>query len=319
MDKKDEKILIELIKNSRISMKQLGKRTGVSREVATYRVKKLMEEKIITDFYPIIDIEKLGYFKNGCWIQLKNADHKKEREFFTELVKNPFVTFVGSVVGKWNVAFDIISRDSTHLMEILKEIKYSGKSIVENVLITNNTTEQEVFETKMLGVKEHKKLIKKYPDIKLDNIDKRLLELLSTNSRIEYVDLSKRLNLAANTIKYRIKKLESSGIIEGYTISVDFVKLGYEFYNVQIKIESDLIEGEIKNFLRNHIKVIYFYKYLGHENWDMDIGVLAKNSVELREVILEIKNYLGTGIKIHDIYSSIDILKPNIAPKGVFE
>lgn len=68
MDKKDEKILIELIKNSRMSFKQLGKKVGLSREVVTYRVNKLIEEKIITDFHSIINIEKLGYSRNGCWI-----------------------------------------------------------------------------------------------------------------------------------------------------------------------------------------------------------------------------------------------------------
>ena len=53
-------------------------------------------------------------------------------------------------------------------------------------------------------------------------------------------------------------------------------KLGYEWYNLQLKLNED--NTQLKEFLRQHKKIIYFYKYIGHENWDLDVGIVVKNS-----------------------------------------
>lgn len=127
MDKKDERILVELLLNSRISFKQLGKKTGVSREVATYRVKKLVEEKIITDFYPIINIQSLGFFRNGCLIQLKNIDLKREKEFLLSLVKHPFITYIG-----------IIAKNSRDLREVIMGFRNGFGGMMQIYDIFNN-------------------------------------------------------------------------------------------------------------------------------------------------------------------------------------
>lgn len=145
------------------------------------------------------------------------------------------------------------------------------------------------------------------------------MELLAENSRTDYVELSSKTNISANTAKYRIKQLEKAGIIEGYTISIDIAKLGYEFYNLQIKLEPGMNEHQIKSFLRSNLKVIYFYKYFGHENWDMDIGIIAKNSRELREIITDFRNNIGRMMIIHDVYHTLEIVKANMASKGIFE
>ena len=319
MDKKDEKILVELIKNSRISFNQLAKKVGVSREVATYRVTKLVEAKIITDFYPVITIEKLGYFRNGCWMQLKNIDEAEEDVFFSFLKEHPFITCAGIIVGKWNIAFDIISKDRAHLVRIIQEILNKAGRHIGSYIIANSSAEQEFYPTKIIGIAEKDETISSNKLIKLDQTDKHLLSLLSENSRADYVALSSKMNLSANAVKYRIKRLEAVGILEQYTIAVDTTQLGFEFYNLQIKLDQGAEEKHLKEFLRKHPKVVYFYKYLGNENWDLDIGILAKNSYDLRRIIMEFRKELWKTMIIHDIYSTVKILKANITPKGIFE
>ena len=50
MDKKDKKLLAELMINSRTPINQLAKKVGISREVATYRLNKLIKDKRILNF-----------------------------------------------------------------------------------------------------------------------------------------------------------------------------------------------------------------------------------------------------------------------------
>ena len=73
----------------------------------------------------------------------------------------------------------------------------------------------------------------------------------------------------------------------------------------------------LKDFLRNNKHATYFYKYLGNENWDFDIGLIVKNSEELREFMINLREKFEE-IKIHDIYVVLEESKGNYAPKGVF-
>ncbi len=316
MDKKDKKILTELILNSRIPVNQLAKKVGISREVAAYRLNNLIKEKIILSFNTITNTEALGFLRFGCCIQLKNITAQKEKEFLDFLINHDFVTYLGSIVGKWNFGFDLLAKDREHLEKIIKEITgYAPESIESFIVI--NTGAEEFFPTKLMGVNKeitYKKLDK---NINLDKTDLGILKLMSANSRIEYIELSKKLNLTPNAIKYRIKNLENSGVIQGYTISLDIKKLGYEWRNIRIKLIGNKTKL-LKNFLRQSKNVVYFYEYLGNENWDLDVGVIVQDSLELRDFILELREKFGNIIKINDIYSIIEESKGNYAPEGVF-
>lgn len=52
----------------------------------------------------------------------------------------------------------------------------------------------------------------------IDSKDKALLELLSANSRESTAELARKLKLSRSTVKDRIERLESRGVIKGYTI-----------------------------------------------------------------------------------------------------
>lgn len=318
MDKKDQRLLTELTLNSRIPINQLAKKVGISREVASYRINRLIKEKIIKEFYTVINTDFLGFSRFVCFFQLKGISSEGERKFTNYLINHDFVTYIGPVIGKWNVVFDILARDRNHLETIVKEITNYIPNHVESYVIIDSGTEHEMFPTKTFGIKKEIHYKDKAKKIKIDKIDLKILELISPNSRVEYKELSKKLSLTGNAIKYRIKKLEKSGIIQGYTISVNLRKLGFELYNIQLKLKENK-EQQLKQFLRENFNVIYFYRYLGSENWDIDVGVITKDSLELRDFILELREKFGNIIKIYDMYIILEETKGNYAPKGVFD
>lgn len=61
----------------------------------------------------------------------------------------------------------------------------------------------------------------------LDKTDIRILEELTKNSRITMKELGEKVHLTGPATSARVVKLEENGIIEGYTIKVNQVKLGY--------------------------------------------------------------------------------------------
>jgi DNA-binding Lrp family transcriptional regulator len=62
--------------------------------------------------------------------------------------------------------------------------------------------------------------------MKLDKIDKKILEILQRNAKITNAQLSKEIGLSPAPTLERVKKLESSGIITSYHAKLDTEKVG---------------------------------------------------------------------------------------------
>ena len=86
LDNIDKRILLELDKNARISDVKLAKIVGKSKESVRYRIKKLIEEKVILRFTIWIDPTKLGYQTAKIYLNLANIPEKKKQ--FIEELKN---------------------------------------------------------------------------------------------------------------------------------------------------------------------------------------------------------------------------------------
>ncbi|MEK4029260.1 Lrp/AsnC family transcriptional regulator [Pseudobacillus sp. FSL P4-0506] len=66
----------------------------------------------------------------------------------------------------------------------------------------------------------------------LDHTDIHILNELTKNSRITMKELGKKVHLTGPAASARVAKLEESGIIEGYTIKVNQVKMGYSVHAI---------------------------------------------------------------------------------------
>ena len=56
----------------------------------------------------------------------------------------------------------------------------------------------------------------------MDNIDSIIIDLLKKNSRIKVKEIAKIVNMSAPAISQRIIKLEESGIIDSFTIKINY-------------------------------------------------------------------------------------------------
>ncbi|MCU1514242.1 MAG: Lrp/AsnC family transcriptional regulator [Microbacteriaceae bacterium] len=55
----------------------------------------------------------------------------------------------------------------------------------------------------------------------MDDLDRRLIDLLRHNSRAGYGDLGDAIGLSASAVKRRVDKLVADRVIQGFTIQVD--------------------------------------------------------------------------------------------------
>ena len=64
--------------------------------------------------------------------------------------------------------------------------------------------------------------------LELDEIDRRLLDLLQDDCRTALVRLGEQVGLSAPSVLERIKKLEAAGIVSGYHATLDAKRLGLD-------------------------------------------------------------------------------------------
>ncbi|HBM74342.1 MAG TPA: AsnC family transcriptional regulator [Clostridiaceae bacterium] len=72
----------------------------------------------------------------------------------------------------------------------------------------------------------------------LDDIDQDILNLLSQNSRMSYIEIGKKVNLSRVAVKSRIQAMEKKGIIEQYSIIVNPQKVGRmvsAFFDIEVQ------------------------------------------------------------------------------------
>ncbi len=62
----------------------------------------------------------------------------------------------------------------------------------------------------------------------LDEIDRKLLRELLTDSKRSYRELARALGVSAATVINHVQRLESAGVIKDYSARLDHERLGYE-------------------------------------------------------------------------------------------
>lgn len=68
--------------------------------------------------------------------------------------------------------------------------------------------------------------------VKIDETDKKILNLLNEDGRMSYRKISRRLGVSIGTVHNRVEKLIKTGIIKKFVPLIDHGKLGYKLTTV---------------------------------------------------------------------------------------
>jgi Lrp/AsnC family transcriptional regulator, leucine-responsive regulatory protein len=60
----------------------------------------------------------------------------------------------------------------------------------------------------------------------VEDLDRRILALLSDDGRMSFTDLGKATGLSTSAVHQRVKRLEQRGLIKGYGAQVDYDQVG---------------------------------------------------------------------------------------------
>ena len=125
------------MQNSRIPVTKLAKKLKVSREVAAYRLNRLIKAGIILDFVTEINAEKLGFAGAAVFINVKATQQEEFRKFLAE---TPFVSWVAELSGVWSFGLSIIGKTNDELDNKFQQIYCHFKdAIIDHRFILHRT------------------------------------------------------------------------------------------------------------------------------------------------------------------------------------
>jgi len=128
--------------------------------------------------------------------------------------------------------------------------------------------------------------------MELDNIDFKILHLLSENSRIQWKDLGERIHMTGQAVGNRIKKLEDSGVIKTYSIMVDEMKLGLSFTAFVIIYMKTSNHDPFLHFMKERKEIVEAHRVSGEGCYHMKVKVTAQEELNLfLNEILRFGNY----------------------------
>ena len=144
--------------------------------------------------------------------------------------------------------------------------------------------------------------------IVMDHIDSKILRCLTKDARMNASQISQKVNLSVSAVIERMKKMEASGLICGYTAIVDEKLAGYNVQAmISIRLEHPKYNQEFNRQMCNHQCVMECFYITGDFDYVARIGVSSTD--ELTKVLHDIKQI--PGVSLTRTYVVLDNIKQN--------
>lgn len=124
---------------------------------------------------------------------------------------------------------------------------------------------------------------------KLDNIDRKIIEMLQKNARVSVKEIAKEVFLSSPAVSARIEHLEKDGVITGYHAQLNPMMLGYHikaFINLEVEPAR---KKEFYPFIQAIPNVMECNCVTG--DYSMLVEVAFQSTVELDHFINELQQF----------------------------
>lgn len=293
LDLKDRKILYALDINARQPDLKIAKKVGLSQQAVNYRIRNLVRRGIIREFYTVINIAKLGYTYYKVYFKLQNITPEKEREIIDFLVNHNNLIWIGTCSGRWDISVSILAKNIIQFNRIVRAITNEFSEYIQSKDILTVSELPHFTRAYLLEKESNIELIEfssEPEETRLDETDKKIISRIAVNAGFSYPELARDLNLSADIIRYRIKKLQEDKIIQGYRAWIDLDLIGYQFYKVLLSLQNvnEKREKTLLNFCSQHPNIVYILKTIG--SWDMELEFEVRDIKEFNNAMMELRN-----------------------------
>ncbi|MBI4399289.1 Lrp/AsnC family transcriptional regulator, partial [Candidatus Micrarchaeota archaeon] len=302
IDRLDRKILYELDLNSRISFKELGKKLKISKETASYRVKRLVKNGYIKNFITTISTSNLNRFYYKLFYKFHKTTPKIDREIIEFIQDYGSVAYFASLQGKYDITFLLLAKNMRDLLSFLTKFREKfGEYVLEQEILTMTSVHRFNFRFFYdRGELLHTKYPEELKEPKIDSLDYLIIKTLAQNSRIPLVELAKLGDTDINVIKYRFRKLKKLNILGTHVLDIRFDKFDVQHIQVIYTLKNHTVVNKLISYVAACPQSTFATVNLGR--YDLVTEFVVKNATQLREILDGIKEKFSNDIISYDVF-----------------
>lgn len=154
--------------------------------------------------------------------------------------------------------------------------------------------------------------------LNIDTIDRKILRELVEDARISQVILSERVGLSPTACARRLQQLEKSGIIRGYSATVDATELGF-MMTVLVHITLDRQNEEALAAFEKEINkcpdVVSCYLMSGND--DYLVQVQARDMEDYERIHKQHLSRMPGVARLHSSFAMRHVVKRSISPAAL--
>ena len=310
---KDKKILYYLEQDARQSIRNLGKKVGLSKDVVSNRIKNLEEKGIIYNYYTVINTFKLDLTILRFYIKLQYVTSEIKKEIIVYFLKNKYSNVVAAIEGSYDLVVIFTVKDIHEIYHFWEKTLDKFRDYFESYnfslyyeehlydyqfLLGNDPVENERMKQILSSSKEK---------IEIDKLDYEILSIIAPDARIPTIEIANKLKTTASIIHYRIKKLIDLGIILGYRTTIDFSKLGLKLMKCDLFLKDHKTCNKIMKYLEKNPFLRGRDVSIG--NADLEVTFFLKDISSLNNIIQDLSNKFTGAIRNYRYFIDVCLYK----------
>lgn len=289
--KKDLELLHAMSLDARASLTALAKKTGISKQALSYRLKLLIEEKILLGTQAIINTYTLGQTHYRLFIKFRNMNAEEEQQYRNYLDKNHAISWYAVCDGDYDSAIIVWAHTVQEYEQTYKDIiRQFGKHFDQAQF--SIATEINYYKHNYLtGTQDHGRFrfgtVKETPTI--DETDHTIITVLNKDARTSLVALAQQTGISAKAAHDRIKRLRREGIILGFHTRIDHKKLGFTHRKVQLWLNDTTEQATrtLTSYLKEQPQTIFTVSLIG--GCDYEFELMTKTNEEHYEFMKKLR------------------------------
>ena len=115
----------------------------------------------------------------------------------------------------------------------------------------------------------------------MEEIDRQILQLLTTDGRMSFTDLGKATGLSTSAVHQRVRRLEQRGVIKGYAAVVDAEAVGLPLTAfISVTPLDPAAPDDVPERLADILEIEACHSVAGEENYILKVRVASPRDLE---------------------------------------
>lgn len=137
----------------------------------------------------------------------------------------------------------------------------------------------------------------------MEELDRRIVELLGRDGRMSYTDLGKATGLSTSAVHQRVRRLEERGVIRGYTVVVDHEQTGLPTTAmISVSPFDPAAPDDVPDRLRGIREIESCYSVAGVESYILKVRVATP--LDLEDLLARIRSAASVSTRTTVVLST---------------